>query len=114
MVGMNHQSCYDENFFYGSEKKKGLTYFPGKVKSVKKQLSGNQIITLVNKKEEKLINKDVIIKQVEIEKYNLEEILEVGNIISVYGISTKRNTIFPVCILKMKKEKEIEVIEIEE
>ena len=114
MVDMDQTSVYNEDFFYGEEKKKGLTYFPGKIKTTKDQTSGNLIVTLVNKKGDKLVTKDVIFKKIEIDSYHLDGILKEGNVISVYGISTKRNSIFPACIVKTKKDEEIETIEIQE
>lgn len=106
---------YDEANFVGKEKKHFLTAFPGKIDSSKKQASGNVIVVLSAKTKDGTIKKrEVIFKKNEIDTYQIEEFLVEGKSISVFGIFTKKKTIFPVCFLKIKVDGEIRTIEIAE
>jgi len=106
---------YEEANFVGKEKKHFLTAFPGKIDSIKKQASGNIILTLTAKGRDGVIkNREVILRKTEIETYHLEEFLKEGKSISVFGIFTKKKPIFPICFVKVKVEGEIRTIEIAE
>ena len=102
---------YDENNFVGKDKKHFLTAFPGKIETIKKQPSGNLIVTLTTKKDEKVLKREAIFKAIEIETYKIEEFLKEGKSLNVFGIFNKKKTIFPVCFVKVKKGSEIQTIE---
>ncbi|HME52815.1 MAG TPA: hypothetical protein VKM55_11400 [Candidatus Lokiarchaeia archaeon] len=106
---------YNESDFVGKEKKHFLTAFPGKIDSIKKQASGNIIVVLTAKAKDGVIRKrEAIFRKIEIETYELAELLKDGKSISVFGIFTRKKTIFPVCFLKVKVDGEIRTIEIAE
>jgi len=105
---------YDEVNFVGKEKKHFLTTFPGKIESTKAQPSGNLIVTLATVKDEKTVKRDAIFKRIEIDTYKLDEFLKKGKPLTVFGIFTKKKTIFPVCFVKVKSGSEIRVIEFQE
>ena len=106
---------YDELLFAGETKKRGLAIFSGKIESIKKQkMSGNLIVTLAREKNEENLTKDVIFKKIEVDAYALDEILQEGKTIMVFGILTPKKTIFPVLIVKYKVKGEINTIEVVE
>jgi hypothetical protein len=105
---------YDEQLFSGETKRHGLGAFSGKIESMKKQMSGNLIVTLSREKNKEIVTKDCIFKKLEIEAYGLEETLQEGKAIMVYGIITPKKTIFPVLIVKYKTKGEKITIEVAE
>ena len=105
---------YDEKNFVGKEKKHFLTAFPGKIVKIKTQASGNLIVTLETKKDEIILKRDVIFKKIEIETYNLVECLKEGKSMNIFGVFTKKKTIFPVCFVKVKMGDGIKMIEFKE
>lgn len=108
---------YEETFFAGKDTRKPfLTTFLGTIESIKKQASGNIIVVLTRNKTEddEEIKREAIFKKVEIETYHLDEFLQVGKLLAVFGIFTKKKTIFPVCFVKVKAGAEVKTIEIAE
>ncbi|MHA1680190.1 MAG: hypothetical protein ACTSUE_04230 [Promethearchaeota archaeon] len=105
---------YEKSFFIGEEKKKHLTGFPGKIQSVEKQSSGNFKITLSKKVKDVTATRIAFFKKLEVEKYNLEDVLLEGNDINIFGIMTTKNKIFPVCFVEFKGDDGKKVAEIEE
>nr|MDO8087422.1 hypothetical protein [Candidatus Sigynarchaeum springense] len=109
---------FREEYFVGKDKKPFLTTFVGAIDTVKKQASGNLIITMARTKnsadEDEEIKREAIFKRSEIDAYHLDEFLKEGKSLAVYGIFTKKKTIFPVCFVKVKVGAEIKTIEIAE
>jgi hypothetical protein len=107
---------YKEENFVGKDRKPFLTTFVGTIESVKKQASGNLIVLLVKTKaeEDEEIKREAIFKKSDIDAYHLDEFLKEGKSIAVYGVFTKKRSIFPVCFVKVKVGNEIKAIEIAE
>jgi hypothetical protein len=107
---------YEESYFVGKDRKPFLTTFLGTIESIKKQASGNLLVVLSRNKtdDDEEIKREAIFKKAEIEAYHFEEFLKEGKNLAVYGIFTKKKSIFPVCFVKVKAGTEIKTIEIAE
>ncbi|MBN2150407.1 MAG: hypothetical protein JW839_03070 [Candidatus Lokiarchaeota archaeon] len=107
---------YEEKYFTGADRKPFLTSFLGTVGSIKKQASGNLIVVLARNKSEadEEIKREAIFKRTEIDTYQLEDLLQKGKSLAVFGVFTKRKSIFPVCFVKVKAGAEIKTIEFTE
>nr|MDO8116745.1 hypothetical protein [Candidatus Sigynarchaeota archaeon] len=96
-------TIYDESLFHGPARKKTLTAFTGKIIKVEKKASGNAVVTLLRQKEDRDVKRQSLFRKIELDRYNLDSVLIEGQSISVYGIMTKKQAIFPVCFLKANK-----------
>jgi hypothetical protein len=107
---------FEERFFAGKDRKPFLTTFVGTIESIKKQASMNLLVLLSKTKAEEgeEIKREVIFKKSEIDAYHLDEFLKVGKNLAVYGVFTKKKSIFPVCFVKVKAGTEIKTIEFAE
>ncbi len=107
---------YTENLFLGKDRKAFLTAFMGTIEAIKKQASGNLIVVLTRNKaeEDEEIKREAIFKRSEVDAYHLDEFLKEGKNLAVYGVFTKKRSIFPVCFVKVKAGAEIKTIEIAE
>mgnify|MGYP006304681525 CR=1 FL=1 len=106
---------YEEKYFVGNEKKRLLIGFPGKIKSIDHQLSGNTILTLLNKHKNRIVEKKAIFKKIEYIHHDLEEKLHLGDAVFIYGInSRKQDIIFPVFFLKVKIDEKLQIISLPE
>lgn len=96
---------YDEAHFSGKERKRALAAFPGKIETIRKQPSGNTVVSLVRTNQEGGVHKrDAIFKLTEMEAHGLNEVIVAGKSLIVYGIAAKTGVIFPVCFVKVKDE----------
>jgi hypothetical protein len=107
---------YKEDNFVGKDRKPFLTTFVGTIESIKKQASGNLIVVMAKTKAEEgeEIKREAIFKKSEIDAYHLDEFLIKGKSLAVYGVFTKKKSIFPVCFVKVKVGTEIKTIEVAE
>ncbi|MEX2681185.1 MAG: hypothetical protein Q6373_006265 [Candidatus Sigynarchaeota archaeon] len=107
---------FREEYFVGKDKKPFFSCVVGTIESIKKQASGNVIVLIAKTKAEEgeQIKREVIFKKSEIDAYQLGDFLKQGKSLAVYGIFTKKKTIFPVCFVKVKAGSEIKTIEIAE
>jgi hypothetical protein len=107
---------FEETHFAGKDRKPFLTTFLGTIESIKKQASGNLLVLLSRNKtdDDEEIKREAIFKKTEIETYHLDEFLKEGKNLAVYGVFTKKKSIFPVCFVKVKAGTEIKTIEIAE
>ncbi len=107
---------FEERFFGGKDRKPFLTTFLGTIESIKKQASGNLIVLLSRAKseEDEEIKREAIFKKSEIDAYHLDEFLKEGKSLAVFGVFTKKKSIFPVCFVKVKAGNEVKTIEIAE
>jgi hypothetical protein len=107
---------FEERFFAGLDRKPFFTTFLGTIESIKKQASGNLLVLLSRNKAEddEEIKREAVFKKSEIDTYHLDVFLKEGKSMAVFGVFTKKKSIFPVCIVKVKAGTEIKTIEIAE
>jgi hypothetical protein len=107
---------FEERFFAGPDRKPFLTTILGTIESIKKQASGNIIVLLSRNKAEndEEIKREAIFKKTEIDTHHLDEFLKVGKNMAVFGVFTKKKSIFPVCFVKVKAGAEIKTIDFAE